>query len=253
MADWNAQQYKKFEKERTQPSIDLIHRIEIKPESILDIGCGPGNSTHQLKIHFPNAHILSVDQSSDMLAKAKASYADLSFRKANIPKDLESLDSYDLIFANACLHWIPDHSVLLPKLIDQLNDNGMLAVQMPMVQMAIFYRCLHEVLKRQKWNALNRIHNFHNVSPEKTYDILVPISHVSMWETTYYHVLENHEAIIEWYKGSGLRPYLAQLEEKKKAELILDLLGILKKEIPKQRDGSVLLKMPRFFFMAKKI
>ena len=130
----------------------MIHRIDCKPNSILDIGCGPGNSTYQLKKYFPKAHLLGIDQSQDMLAKAKMTYPDLSFQEANIPNDLGSLDSYDLIFSNACLHWIRDHSTLLPKLINQLNDHGVLAVQMPMVQTAIFYRCLNEVLTREKWN-----------------------------------------------------------------------------------------------------
>ncbi|MCI6087770.1 MAG: methyltransferase domain-containing protein [Absicoccus porci] len=252
MTDWNAQQYKKFERERTQPSIDLIHRIDGKPNSILDIGCGPGNSTYQLKKYFPKAHLLGIDQSQDMLAKAKMTYPDLSFQEANIPNDLGSLDSYDLIFSNACLHWIPDHSTLLPKLINQLNDHGVLAVQMPMVQTAIFYRCLNEVLTREKWNRLRNIHNFHNLSPNETFDILMPISNVTMWETTYYHVLENHDAIIEWYKGSGLRPYLNLLSETKKEEFISDVMRILQKEIPMQKNGSVLLKMPRLFFIARK-
>lgn len=70
MQDWNSRQYIKFEEERTQPTVDLIGRIDFSPQSILDIGCGPGNSTNQLHRHFPNADILGVDNSDDMLRRA---------------------------------------------------------------------------------------------------------------------------------------------------------------------------------------
>ena len=221
MNDWNSEQYTKFERERTQPSIDLIHRINIRPTTILDIGCGPGNSTNRLAKYFPD--------------------------------ELDSLENYDLIFSNASLHCIPDHESLLPKLMSNLNDGGMLAVQMPLVQEAMFYKLLNRLISEGKWKKLSVIHNFHNRTPNETYDILSRVSNdITMWDTTYYHVVPSHDSVIEWYKGSGLRPYLEMLSPAEKSEFLSDLLAVIKREYPVQADDRVILKMPRLFFTAVK-
>ncbi|MGN1316095.1 MAG: methyltransferase domain-containing protein [Acutalibacteraceae bacterium] len=253
MNDWNSNQYIKFEKERTQPSVDLISRIRISPESVLDIGCGPGNSTNQLFEHFPKVNLLGIDSSDNMIDKAKKSYPNLNFRKCIIPDDIDELEKYDLIFSNACLHWIPDHKKLLPTLMDKLNTGGILAVQMPLVQNALFYNLLDQLVATEKWKKLDMIRNFHNLSPNETYDILSQTSCcVTMWETSYYHIVTSHNDIIEWYKGSGLRPYLEKLDTTEKSDFLNDLLGIIKQHFPIQADKSIILKMPRLFFIANK-
>lgn len=253
MNDWNSTQYIKFERERTQPSIDLLNRIDINPTNILDIGCGPGNSTAQLKNKFPKSNILGVDSSENMLEKAVQSYKNLNFKKANIPYDLDSLGEYDLIFSNACLHWIPDHNSLLPSLIDKLNKNGALAVQMPLVQYAPFYKILNRMIDCSKWNKLKTIQNFYNLYPDETYNILSKKSKdIQMWETTYYHIVKSYDDVISWYKGSGLRPYLNALDENEQKEFIKELLNEIKNEFSLCSDGNIILKMPRMFFIAKK-
>lgn len=253
MKDWNSNQYTKFEKERTQPSVDLISRIPFSPKSILDIGCGPGNSTNQLCKHFPKAEVLGIDNSDNMLDKARSTYPQLTFSQCTIPDDLDSIGSFDLIFSNACLHWIPNHHSLFPKLMEKLNVGGMLAVQMPLVQKAPFYKLLDQLIATNKWNALQSVRIFHNLSPNETYDILSRTSgEVIMWETTYYHVVPSHASIIDWYKGSGLRPYLERLTGAEQAEFQAELLERLTADFPIQSDHSVILKMPRLFFTARK-
>ncbi len=113
MSDWNSTQYLKFKNERTQPAVDLAMRIKNNPKTIVDIGCGPGNSTSVLRDIFPYADILGIDNSPNMIEKAKAEHPDISFRLC----DALSLDGkYDLLFSNACLQWIPDHETLIPSL-----------------------------------------------------------------------------------------------------------------------------------------
>ncbi len=112
MSDWNSNQYIKFEKERTRPSLDLISRINTDAKTILDIGCGPGNSTARLFKHFPGADITGIDSSDNMLKKAYETYPKLKFLKCTVPDGLVSLGRFDLIFSNACLHWIPNHETL---------------------------------------------------------------------------------------------------------------------------------------------
>lgn len=252
MNEWNAEQYMKFARERTQPSVDLISRLDFSPRSILDIGCGPGNSTAMLKDRFPNAKILGVDSSDNMLKKARESYPELEFKKCFVPDGLSALGKFDLIFSNACLHWIPDHEALLPKLIEKLNDGGRLAVQMPLVQYAPFYKTLSELVE-DKWQKLSKIKNFHNLLPDETYDILSTASlDITMWETTYYHIVSSCEGVIDWYKGSGLRPYLDALNEDEQKKFLSDLLCAIKEKYHIAPDGSVILKMPRLFFVAVK-
>ncbi|MGN1421006.1 MAG: methyltransferase domain-containing protein [Eubacterium sp.] len=253
MTDWNSTQYTKFEKERTQPSIDLISRIGISPKSILDIGCGPGNSTNQLRMHFPSSDIIGVDSSDNMLDRASRAYPDLRFIKCSIPNDLDALEKFDLIFSNACLHWIPNHESLLPSLMDKLNDGGALAVQMPLVQNAMFYKLLDKLISNEKWKQLRTIKNFHNLSPSETYDILSRIAtNVTMWDTTYYHIVSSHNAVLDWYKGTGLKPYLDALNSCEKNEFLSELLEMIKSNYPVQADGNIILKMPRLFFISVK-
>lgn len=253
MSDWDSRQYVKFESERTRPATDLISRIDINPQKILDIGCGPGNSTNQLCRHFPSAYILGIDSSDDMLARAKSTYKDLTFQKCAVPSELQGLGSFDLIFSNACLHWIPNHAELLPKLTDKLNGGGMLAVQVPFIQKAAFYQTLNKLLLAEKWKDLSSITLFHNLSPDEYYDILSEFSSdIKIWETTYYHVLPSHGDIINWYTGSGLRPYLDRLGREEKDVFLRELLKRIEADFPLRADGSVILKMPRLFFTAVK-
>lgn len=253
MGDWDSKQYTKFEKERTQPSIDLISRIDIQPQSVLDIGCGPGNSTNKLAGRFPAAHLIGIDSSENMLERARKTYPELEFKECTVPDGLAEFGNFDLIFSNACLHWIPDHETLLPKLMEKLTTGGMLAVQIPLTQQAVFYGLLHELIRSEKWRKLRAIHNFHNPAPNVEYDILSGCSaKVDMWETIYYHVVPDHRAVIDWYKGSGLKPYLDMLNDTEKEEFQNELLELIRTNIPLQADGTVILKMPRLFFTARK-
>ena len=255
MSDWNSNQYMKFGAERTQPSIDLVNRIaDINPNRILDIGCGPGNSTDRLAKQFPNADILGVDFSEDMLKKARTTYPELRFEQSFIPDDLDKFDGeFDLIFSNACIHWIPNHESLLPAIFDKLSDGGTLAVQIPYIQKAPFYRLLNLLVHTVDWKDLSPIPNFYNLLPEDYYDILGRLSdNFNIWETTYYHTVQSHNGVIEWYKGSGLRPYLDSLSEEKRPEFLADLNEIISENFPRRANGSIILKMPRLFFTAKK-
>ena len=144
MAQWNSQQYLKFEKERTQPAIDLAARIPLEhPQAVLDIGCGPGNSTHVLAQRFPEANILGVDQSLPMLEQAARQYPDLSFRQLDAHTELPTLGQrFDVVFSNACIQWVPDHPRLLREMMALLRPGGVLAVQV-MVSAVYTWQYLH--------------------------------------------------------------------------------------------------------------
>ena len=135
MPNWNPIQYEKFLKDRTQPAIDLANRLEeFAPNSILDLGCGPGNSTKVLKDEFPTAKIIGADNSDEMLEKAKGLYPDIEFINLDANGDLHEVnEKFDIVFSNACIQWLPNHNELLPKLMTLLKPNGILAIQIPMI------------------------------------------------------------------------------------------------------------------------
>lgn len=153
MSDWSSAQYMIFGNQRTQPSIDLVSRIQgTAPARILDIGCGPGNSTRVLSERFPDAEILGVDSSEDMLANARESYPAQEFLLCNVPRDLNQISgAFDLIFSNACIHWIPEQEQLIRSVFAKLNPGGVFAVQIPFIQEAPFYRLLSVLTGGQKW------------------------------------------------------------------------------------------------------
>lgn len=129
---WDAKQYLKFEAERTQPARDLAARVTLEEEcrKALDIGCGPGNSTRMVKQRFPEADVLGIDQSPEMIRAAREENPTLSFQVFDVTRDFTALGTdYDLVFSNACLQWVPGHEQLLPRLIGLLRPGGILAVQ----------------------------------------------------------------------------------------------------------------------------
>lgn len=149
MSDWNSIQYLKFKNERTQPAKDLAMRISNNPKTVVDIGCGPGNSTKVLRDFFPNADIIGIDNSPNMIKKAKAEYSNIDFRLCDA---LSLKGRYDLLFSNACLQWLPNHDMIIPFLIDKLNDGGILAVQVPMNNDEPLFHLIQEVAAEPRWS-----------------------------------------------------------------------------------------------------
>lgn len=252
--DWNSEQYLKFKTERTQPAIDLVNRINmVNPQKILDIGCGPGNSTEVLFNKYPGAYILGVDKSEEMINTAKMKYPDLHFKICDVSTDLAQLDSdFDIVFSNACIQWVPDHRHLLRNLLDLLNENGVLAVQIPMNFNEPIHKAIGEPISSEKWKQYfiePRI--FYTLSQNEYYDLLSEISkEFFIWETVYYHVMKSHRDILEWYRGTGLRPYLHTLNDAHKTEFESELMEILIQRYPRQKNGDIIFRFPRFFFIA---
>lgn len=254
MVDWSSTQYLMFKNERTQPAIDLVNRIHIgNPKKILDIGCGPGNSTQVLAQRFPNAYILGIDKSSNMIETAKKDYPNLEFKICDVDKDLSILDNdFDVVFSNACIQWIPNHNKLLKNMIGLLKPNGILAVQIPMNYQEPIHKIIVEVSSSEKWRSeFINPRNFYNLTQSEYFDLLSEISsEFSMWQTTYCHKLKSHKDIIEWYRGTGLRPYLDVLTDEKKTLFEQDIFDRVIKEYPKQKNGNIIFRFPRFFFIA---
>ncbi len=250
MAKWNPVTYLKFGSQRLRPALDLMEQIPLEsPERIVDLGCGPGNVTELLKQRWPKADVMGIDNSSEMLEKAKNNYQDISWQHANIV-DWTPKEKIDLIFTNACLHWLGDHETLFPRLLSFLKPNGVLGVQMPNNFSQPTHRAIGDLLGHD--HPLCPGHPVHQ--PQDYYNWLSPLcQYLDLWETTYSHILEGENPVADWTKGAALRPVLAGLEtEEEKQRFEQAYRERIAKAYPKQADGKTLLPFKRFFLIAHK-
>lgn len=254
MKDWSSTQYLMFESERTQPAIDLANRVFINdPKKILDIGCGPGNSTQVLAKKFPNSYILGIDNSPNMIETAKKDHPNLDFLTCDVDSNFSMLDNdFDMVFSNACIQWLPNHNQLLRNLTGLLKPGGILAVQIPMNYQEPIHQIIKEVSTSEKWKSEFAVQrSYYNLTQGEYFDLLSEIStEFSMWETIYCHNLKSHQDIIEWYRGTGLRPYLDVLSEEKKIAFEKDIRNKVMEAYPSQKNGNIIFRFPRFFFVA---
>lgn len=261
MAVWDPALYLKFGDQRSRPAADLALRArsllaasESKgPLSILDLGCGPGNSTAVLASVFPGASLTGLDSSAEMIATAGKSGLVAEWITADATT-WEPPEALDLIFSNAALQWMSDQKALLGRLWKALSPRGILAVQVPGNGASPLHRALRAVAAdgpwRAKFDGKNDFIRYHE--PDFYYDSLSPLGgEVEVWETTYWHVLGGHGALIDWYKGTGMRPWLELLSDEDERDNFIDaVLETAKPEYPLRGDGSVFFPFRRIFFTA---
>lgn len=252
---WSAKQYVAFEDERTRPARDLLAAVpSMDARSAIDIGCGPGNSTELLVERFANATVRGVDSSTDMIETARKRLPQVQFDTVDIGTWDES-GPFDVIFANAVLQWLPDHATLLPALVNKLASGGSLAIQMPDNLNEPSHRLMREVAADGPWasklaDAAGQ--RTEMASASDYYSMLRPhCARVDVWRTTYHHPLAGGASgVVEWFKGSGLRPFLEPLDEAEKAQYLKQYLAAIEQAYPTLSDGSVLLPFPRLFLVA---
>ena len=253
---WSAKQYSAFENERTRPVRDLVAAIAQREVRLaVDLGCGPGNSTEVLHHRFPEAVISGLDSSADMVAAARKRLPALDFAVADIAAwNAPPAGKVDVILANASLQWLPDHATLYPHLAAQLAPGGCLAIQTPDNLDEPAHRLAREVAADGPWSAtIGAIRHNPRHGASDYYSILQPhCKHVDVWRTTYYHPLAGASAVVEWFKGSALQPYLAPLDDAQQAAFLQRYQEAIAKAYPALADGTVLLPFPRLFIVANR-
>ena len=249
---WSAKQYSAFEDERTRPVRDLVNAIPRDHVAVaVDLGCGPGNSTKVLAERYPSAAINGLDSSVDMIEAARARLPRMQFDVADIA-DWQASRPMDVILANASLQWLPDHHTLYPRLVGLLSERGCLAVQTPDNLLEPPHRLARDIAAKGRWaSKIEGVRHPERHAALWYYALLKPLcAHVDVWRTTYFHPLRDHQAIVEWFKGSALRPYLAPLSPEERQEFLADYQQAITLECPAFADGTVLLPFPRLFLVA---
>lgn len=256
MTDWNSKLYLKFERERTRAARDLIAHIpDFSPRGVFDLGCGPGNSTELLTARFPDASVVGIDLSDEMLDVARARVSEAAFVKDDIAT-WRPREPAGLIFANAALHFVTDHRARLLELVSDLSDGGILAVQMPDNIHDVSHALMRMVAADGPW--ANRL-----VPIAKTrvlvgglveyYELLSrKCAKLDIWHTTYVHALDGVDDIVDWFEGSALRPFLEALNADEREAFLARYRLELDAAYPSQSDGKVLLRYPRLFLVARK-
>ncbi|MCS6924413.1 MAG: methyltransferase domain-containing protein [Candidatus Binatia bacterium] len=254
-AHWDPQQYQRFSRERSRPFFELLARVpDGEVRAVADLGCGPGNLTYTLLTRWPEAHIWGVDHSPEMLAQAAALpvHPHLRFVQADLAQWRPDV-LLDRIIANAALHWVPHHATLLPRLVSFLAPRGVLAVQMPYNCDAPSHRLLAEVVAQEPWrSALGGWTERYFVEAPLWYaDTLHALGcTVDLWETTYYHVLMGPDAVLEWMKGTALRPVLSRLDHDRQAQFLEVYREKLRAAYPEGPYGAC-FPFRRVFFVAQ--
>jgi trans-aconitate 2-methyltransferase len=256
MSDWNPALYTRFEDERTRPARELLARVALAaPARVVDLGCGPGNSTELLIGRFPSAQVVGIDNSEAMLASARARLPAGHFELGDIA-EWTPCAAPDLIYANAALQWVGGHEALLPRLFGLLAPGGVLAVQMPDNREEATHRLMREVAALDPWAATigdaaavrTRI-----LSLEQYYDLLAPAAaEIDVWRTAYQHPMESPAAIVEWVRATGLRPFVDPLEPAARAAFLAEYEHRIGQAYPVRSDGRLLLAFPRLFIVVRR-
>ncbi len=250
---WDAALYRRFEDQRTRPARDLLAAVPLATaRRVVDLGCGPGNSTELLARRFPQAEVTGVDTSPAMLASARERLAGCRFVQADIA-DWTAEQPPDLIYANAALHWVPGHETLIPRLLGMLAPGGMLAVQMPDNREEPSHRLMRQVAADGPWapRLADAGEQVRVLPPAAYYDLLVGAGAAAdVWRTTYHHPMASAGAIVDWVRSTGLQPFLSPLDAAERASFLGRYEAAVAAAYAPCRDGMRLLLFPRLFLVA---
>jgi trans-aconitate 2-methyltransferase len=251
---WNPALYLSFGDHRTRPAADLLARVPLKnPGRIIDLGCGPGNSTGLLAARWPRARLTGLDNSGAMLAEARASGVAADWLQADLANWCAD-GAYDLIFANATLQWLGDQRNLLPRLMGFVASGGAFAFQVPVNFDAPSHALMRETASDPRWkNRLANVREIERGTPLGYYDILKPhAAALDIWQSEYLHALDGEDAAYRWVSATGLRPFIAALDGSAREEFISAYKEKLRAAYPRRADGTTLFAFQRLFVVALK-
>jgi trans-aconitate 2-methyltransferase len=252
---WNPRQYRAYASHRARPFFELLARVDAEaPSYVADLGCGPGERTADLATRWPGAVIEGIDSSERMIAEARRSATgSVRFAVGDLA-DWAPERPVDVIFSNAALQWVPGHRRLLPKWAEALAPGGWLAFSMPGNFDGPSHTLLRELCESPRWGDRLGTVNRHNIvgDPQEYLELLSDLGcDVDAWETTYLQVLQGEDPVIEWMKGTALRPAFDVLtDEAERQEFLAELTGLLGQAYPRHPYGTV-FPFRRIFVVAR--
>lgn len=250
---WNPTVYLTYGDERTRPAMELLARLKNEnPSRVIDLGCGPGNSTAALAARWPHAHLEGLDSSAEMLALARKT----DLRAEWIQADIDTWSArakYDVIFSNATFQWLGGHRALLARLVSFIEPGGSLAFQVPHNMDAPSHLLMRETAAGGPWaTKLKNVREVAVLQAAEYFDILNAYdAEVDIWETEYLHVLDGEDAVYTWVSGTGLRPFVQALEGGERDAFIVDYKARLNGAYPTRGDGKTLFPFKRLFVVAQ--
>ncbi len=254
---WNPGQYLRFGGHRLRPALELFQRVEHDAAGLaVDMGCGTGDIARAMAARWPEAEVRGHDLSEAMLEAAEAvdPAARVAWSRADL-RDWRPDRPVDVLYANAVYQWADDHETLFPRLLGMLAPGGVFAAQMPMSWSEPSHRGLRDVLDEHGFGTMElrtRLARKWVAEAEEYYGLFRPLtSELDIWETRYIQVLEGEDPVLEWVKGTGLRPVLEALEGEEKDRFLSIYAARLRELYPRRESGETLYPFPRLFIVAR--
>ncbi len=250
---WNPQAYEAFADHRTRPAIDLLDRVPLDaPTRIVDLGCGSGGVTLLLAARWPQAAIVALDSSAEMLASARARSATIDWQQADLAT-WRTPQPFDLVFSNAALHWLSDHAVLFTRLADAVAPGGVLAVQMPSNFCAPSHLLMHALALETPYRAhLETVLRPAPVLEASDYHALLAprFARIDIWSSEYLQVLSGENPVADWTRSTWLGGLLEALPEPLRAPFEAEYRRRVRGAYPKDGEGRTLFPFRRLFLVA---
>jgi trans-aconitate 2-methyltransferase len=255
---WDPVKYVEFGDYRNRPFFDLTGRVRAeRPRQVVDLGCGPGNLTATLANRWPGAQVTGVDSSAHMLATAAevaAGTQNLGFEQADI-RGWMPAEATDVVVSNAALQWVPGHQELMRTWLAALQPGAWFAMQVPGNFNAPSHQLMRELAGSPRWAATldGVLRGGESVAePAEYLEILLDAGCAAdAWETTYQQVLPGGDPVLEWVRGTALRPVLAVLPPEEGAEFEAEYAAALRAAYPRGRHGTV-FPFRRIFAVGRK-
>jgi trans-aconitate 2-methyltransferase len=250
---WDPDRYLTYADERGRPFVELVTRIgATAPAEVVDLGCGPGNLTGLLAERWPEAHVVGLDSSPEMIEKARQLGQPVDYAVADL-RDWRPAAPVDVLVSNATLQWVPGHLELLPALAGAVAPGGWFAFQVPGNFEEPSHTLRAELAAAPAYAAYTAgVATPSSHDPAVYYDALAAAGcAVDVWETTYTHVLSGPDPVFTWVSGTGARPTLQALPDDLRGEFEAEFKRRLAAAYPVRGDGTVLLPFRRVFAVAQ--
>jgi trans-aconitate 2-methyltransferase len=251
---WEPQTYLRYADIRFRAGLDLIARIpKLAYSTIYDLGSGTGHLTRILADTFSSSKVVGIDSSPEMLAEARREFPALQWQQADIGSWSPTAPP-DLIYTNAALQWVPDHEILLPSLLNKLRPGGVLAMQVPRHFDSPSHLGLKELVMQSQWRA--KLESFLLApvpAPETYWRWLSPHArNIDIWETIYLQVLDGKDPVVNFMRGTALRPFLSALPKPEAAKFVDAFADRMAVAYPTQPNGQTLFPFRRLFLVAQR-